>query len=1290
MAAESMVPRQLQLVGATGAIRTAAYNNRDHLVVPAVALMQGVIWPVNAQTPEFVPLSVLRQAPQGWNGRPCVGDHPARGRALISANEPAVLEAESFGQIFNTRIVDDRLVVEAWLDPEKAMRVGKAAVRVLERVRAGEPVEVSVGAFVTVEMVDGQYQGKAFKAKWTSLVPDHLALLPEGTRGACSVAMGCGMPRAAKAADGAPLVPRYAVTIQGLTEVAEERLAYDPNQPRAPAGSPEGGQWTDSGGGGAASGDAGSGGGGGETDRQRAVAEFHRLKGEWARINGELLPLLDRPDSPEAAQKLSELKALCKQMNRLNADPGGVEGVGYPGGARDLVIVGGGPGGMAAATMGGTDGLDTLLIEANADAGGQFRYSSRIENYPGYPIGVTGEQLAKSMHSQAVRTGADMEFGVRVTSLSYDPDTGLKTLTLSDGRTVTARAVILAAGVEIRKPTFPGAEGKGITVLDGAKLKTDGAGGTVIVAGGSNGAAQAALGAAQTANKVIILSRSSITKGMSDYQVQALRHNPKIQVIEGDEIASAALDNGRINAVLTKNGQRLPADALGVFFGGAPKTDWLPPEIARTQGKVNVNGDLETTMPGVFAVGDVRHGSIGRIGASVGDGQYAQRSVFQYFERAKANPNAFRLKKPKALAVALLGGLRAAALARRAAAKRDVAALDRMVDQAFASDEDQPYFLQTVEPYDDESELRDNYDPNQPRTPAGSPEGGQWTDGGAGGAGDPAKGDFVPPTKSGEYTQPTPIKTDNIDEAVRLISEGKVVELKDVTAVHTLLDKLAAIAVEAAAKKQEAPDYDLCRVTVKGTNLFCHDAVKTKTYPKGFKREVMPQFSGKPRPGSPADKLPRDKKGEVNASEAFRTYLKTVGLKVEETKVNASALRASQTQLVGEKVAGMMNNPKFDPAGEAIFVSSDNYVIDGHHRWAAAVGRDAADGRLGDVKMPVLRIDAPASEILFLAKRFTKQIGILPKAATASGTARAARARMVPTFIGAPSVAQMQPHGKLRAKLASVFASLRGHTTMPRTLTDADLQQALIETLSTAYPDTIGVAQIDRAASTVIYGRDNNPTDTGSEVAYFQSAFAVAEDGTVALDGTPEAMTATVTFAKAGGCGCHDSKEKDMHRNADRIQALLSHPKTPFEAADTPFLEGLSDERLAALEASVTTEPAKPETPAAPVAAAAAQTEDEFLAAHPAIAKIVSQYKAAEAAKRTSLLSGLKGKQDAYSDDELDAMPLETLEKVAKLAKVETESVDYAGVGAPRGAASQSVNEAPDPWAAGLAARKGA
>lgn len=384
---------------------------------------------------------------------------------------------------------------------------------------------------------------------------------------------------------------------------------------------------------------------GGSADSSRAadLEQVGTLKAQWSRLNDELFDYVDTdPNHPRAQELVRQQIDVMKQMHRLDADPGGHAGIGLPGGPRDVVIIGSGPGGMASAITAGADGLDTLIVESRDSAGGQSKFSSRVENYPGFPIGVSGNKLAADMQTQVARMGAEQKFGVSVTGMSYDPVTDLKTVTLSDGTRVEARTVVIAGGVEFKKAEFPVDNEKNVVYGDSSIVAHMGAGKEVLIAGGSNGAAQAALLAAKTAEHTTLVSRKPIEISMSDYQVSALRNHPKITVIEGVEIQGIRNGKATLN-----NGRTVGADATGIFFGGRSKTGFLPSEVkreAKTQ-KIITDHNLETEVPGVFAVGDMRHKGIARIGSSVGDGQMATAGIFQYFERVKRIGHVFGKRK---------------------------------------------------------------------------------------------------------------------------------------------------------------------------------------------------------------------------------------------------------------------------------------------------------------------------------------------------------------------------------------------------------------------------------------------------------------------------------------------------------------------------------------------------------------------------------------------------------------------------------------------------------------------
>lgn len=194
--------------------------------------------------------------------------------------------------------------------------------------------------------------------------------------------------------------------------------------------------------------------------------------------------------------------------------------------------------------------------------------------------------------------------------------------------------------------------------------------------------------------------------------------------------------------------------------------------------------------------------------------------------------------------------------------------------------------------------------------------------------------------------------------------------------VVALLDKLKEMTDEAQAKGEKAPDYDLCQVSIPGTNLFC--AVN-----KDIPRAQMPQLKGRPEPGSPAADMPKDKGGEVDTEPAFRAALEKKGIKMVEKSVPAATLKATQSQLVGSKVAGMCAALKKDPNNPGItapiFVSKDGYVLDGHHRWAAVVGLQMAKGGTDPVEMKTVQVDMSIEDLLKFSNEFCEDIGIKPK-----------------------------------------------------------------------------------------------------------------------------------------------------------------------------------------------------------------------------------------------------------------------------------------------------------------------
>ena len=197
---------------------------RDHIVVPVVMLVEGVVEPVTSDEPEFVPAAALAVAPASWDGSPVLTNHPAMDGERVSGNHPRILETMQFGTLFWTTMDNKALVTEAWLDPERAEKVD-GAMRYLERLQnPSDQIEVSIGALVVTVKKPGTYKGQSYEVVWKEVYRDHLAFLPEGTEGACNADMGCGANRTAM---------RHLVTANGIVK---ERM--NATQQAVLAGSP--------------------------------------------------------------------------------------------------------------------------------------------------------------------------------------------------------------------------------------------------------------------------------------------------------------------------------------------------------------------------------------------------------------------------------------------------------------------------------------------------------------------------------------------------------------------------------------------------------------------------------------------------------------------------------------------------------------------------------------------------------------------------------------------------------------------------------------------------------------------------------------------------------------------------------------------------------------------------------------------------------------------------------------------------------------------------------------------
>lgn len=227
MASVIYEPRTLKIrVSKAGEIREETLHGQTYYAVPVVALVEGVVWPANVENPEYVPAEVLAEHPLGWNGKPVTQSHPyAEGEGYTSANFPDVYEKYTYGLIFNAEFRDGKLLMEAWINPS-LIRPGSVAERSWEALRAGQIVEVSVGAYITRLEQRGTFKGQEYFSIWQDIVPDHLAILAEGEIGACSIEMGCGALRVA--------ARRHTITDKGIEVEPEVEMAVAPSGPTDP------------------------------------------------------------------------------------------------------------------------------------------------------------------------------------------------------------------------------------------------------------------------------------------------------------------------------------------------------------------------------------------------------------------------------------------------------------------------------------------------------------------------------------------------------------------------------------------------------------------------------------------------------------------------------------------------------------------------------------------------------------------------------------------------------------------------------------------------------------------------------------------------------------------------------------------------------------------------------------------------------------------------------------------------------------------------------------------------
>jgi thioredoxin reductase (NADPH) len=318
----------------------------------------------------------------------------------------------------------------------------------------------------------------------------------------------------------------------------------------------------------------------------------------------------------------------------------------------DLIVVGAGPAGLAAAVYGASEGLRTLVVEPEAP-GGQAGTTSKIENYLGFPAGITGADMGRRAHIQATRFGAEF-LTQRATGLRVNGP--YRFIQLGDGREVSSHVILLAPGVQYRKLDIPGGDrltGRGIyygaALVEAASCRDE----AVFVVGGANSAGQAALHFSKYARSVVMLVRGkNLAATMSKYLIDEIGRTSNIEVKPGCQVLEALGEEHleRLRLCAADGEAEVSASSLFVFIGAAPRTEWLPAEVLRdakgfllagpdlrVDGKLP--GDwkenrepflLESSVPGVFVAGDVRHGSVKRVASAVGEGSIAVQFIHQY------------------------------------------------------------------------------------------------------------------------------------------------------------------------------------------------------------------------------------------------------------------------------------------------------------------------------------------------------------------------------------------------------------------------------------------------------------------------------------------------------------------------------------------------------------------------------------------------------------------------------------------------------------------------------------
>jgi thioredoxin reductase (NADPH) len=385
----------------------------------------------------------------------------------------------------------------------------------------------------------------------------------------------------------------------------------------------------------------------------RAFAEHSRIPHAWIDIEDAedidaLLKSMDlRPqDTPVV---ITPTEILRRPSAAIFAEHLGLTFSPTPGFIFDLVVVGSGPAGLAAAVYGASEGLSTVSLDAIA-VGGQAGASSRIENYTGFPNGISGEDLTARAAVQAMRLGARLNAPCEVVGLRAEA--GFHVVILRDGSEIPTRAVIVASGARYQRlpvENLERFEGAGVYYAATDLEARVCSGTSVVIVGGGNSAGQAAIYLGQHNCMVTIaIRRDDLRQSMSRYLIERIESDPKIDLLTGVEVQGLAgkehLEQVTLGTLATDRQQTLSCSGLFCFIGARPATAWLDgavlldqdgfvltdrqlpePPIAGASGPL----PFETSVPGVFAAGDVRHGSMKRVAAAVGEGSSAVRSVHE-------------------------------------------------------------------------------------------------------------------------------------------------------------------------------------------------------------------------------------------------------------------------------------------------------------------------------------------------------------------------------------------------------------------------------------------------------------------------------------------------------------------------------------------------------------------------------------------------------------------------------------------------------------------------------------